>query len=157
MLSLGKDSNDSRINSSGGPDAARGPRVWDPWYWTFPVSFVTQNFHRPSKTVVLNQNVSRSTCWVTLINVNQRFSTGVPWAPSKCAANFFVLTFTTLLWKVRKWDFVCDLKNKAIFQGLFLNVKGICVQPIFFLWLVCCKLKKVENHWSIQRSFLEVF
>ncbi len=52
----------------------------------------------------------------------QCFSTGVPWAPSKCAAKFY-------------------LSNLRFFY--------ISVPPNFLLLtLVCRELKKVENHWS---------
>ena len=71
--------------------------------------------------------------------LGQCFSTGV----SKCATNFFVLTFTTLLGTIGRLFFV----NLSLFL-CFLLISGISVPSNFFSSLVLREPKKVENHCS---------
>ncbi len=61
--------------------------------------------------------------WQHYVYVDQCFSTGVPWATSKCAANLFVFTF---LGEKKSFGL-----QKGVLLGLFQKFLDISVPPNF--------------------------
>ena len=126
-----------------------------PGLWEDASSFVRKCAHDKSHTqTIISQisNVSKPAIDIKQVRPLIYFSVFQP-APSKCATNLFPLIYVAqirntvkpafVVWKwtlAQVWLYIASL-------NLF-HVNRSSLDVICKIFLVCCKLKKVKNHWS---------